>query len=74
MRIIFGENPVNAGVSCIYRGFTQAELAEAVGIKAAYLSQIETGRRRPGRDLLPRLAEALGTDPDDLDTGAIEQA
>lgn len=46
------------------KGFSQKMLAEKVGIRSAYLSQIETGRRSPSPNkLLPKLASALGTLP-----------
>ncbi len=45
-------------------GMTQAALAEAAGISAAYLSSIENERRPPPRDaVIDRLAAALGLGP-----------
>lgn len=41
-------------------GLRQADLARQVGISASYLNLIEHNRRRVGRDLLARLAAALG--------------
>ena len=49
-----------------YRGLTQSTLAKNVGTSAAYLSQIETGRRAGSVKLLRRLADALGVELDDL--------
>ena len=47
-----------------WRGITQEELAEKAGTTKAYISQIETRHRRPGRKLLFRLAEALDVAPE----------
>ena len=47
-----------------WRRMTQEELAEKAGTSKAYISQIETRRRKPGRKLLFRLAEALDVSPD----------
>jgi transcriptional regulator with XRE-family HTH domain len=42
-------------------GLSQAELAKAVGVRQATISDLETGKsRRVELDLLERLAEALG--------------
>jgi transcriptional regulator with XRE-family HTH domain len=41
------------------RHFSQLDLALAAGTSARHLSCIETGKARPGRQLLARLAEAL---------------
>ncbi len=41
-------------------GLRQADLARQVGVSASYLNLIEHNRRRVGRDLLQRLAAALG--------------
>ena len=47
-----------------WRGMRQEELARMVGTSKAYISQIETRHRRPGRKLLFRLAEALDVAPE----------
>ena len=47
-----------------WRGLSQEELAEKAGTSKAYISQIETRHRRPGRKLLFRLAEALDVAPE----------
>lgn len=41
------------------RGFSQMELALSAGISPRHMSFVETGRSRPGRDVVVRLAEAL---------------
>ncbi|MCI8608440.1 MAG: helix-turn-helix transcriptional regulator [Firmicutes bacterium] len=41
------------------KGFTQAQLSEAVDISQGYLSDIESGKELPGRDVLFKLCEAL---------------
>ena len=63
-RILAGEPPLKIWRE--HRGFTQAQLAADVGSSAAYLSQLESGKRRAGRNLVTRLAAALACDPDDL--------
>lgn len=42
------------------RNFSQKDLALNVGVEAAYLSMIEAGKRKPGRDLVERLSKACG--------------
>lgn len=59
-RLLAGENAVK--VYRTYRGLTQKQLAEAAGINAVYLSQIEGGRRTGSARTLAALAEALGVD------------
>jgi len=41
-------------------GFTQAEVAEKAGISVAFLSFLETGRKKGSLDSYNRLAGALG--------------
>jgi len=62
--ILDGENPVKVWRK--YRGLTQQELAEAAGISAAYLSQIETGKRKGKTAVLQAIARALNLDLDDV--------
>lgn len=63
-RLIAGENPIK--VFRKYRGLTQKQLAKQAKTAAAYLSQIETGRRTGSVKLLRRLAGELGVGLDDL--------
>lgn len=63
-RLIDGEHPVK--VFREYRGLTQAQLGDAVGLKQAYVSQIEAGSRIGTVDVLKRIAEALRVDLDDI--------
>ena len=62
--IMDGENPVK--VWRAYRGLTQRQLAEAIGISAAYLSQIETGKRTGKTAVLQAIARALNLALDDV--------
>ncbi len=62
--ILDGVNPIRAWRE--HRGLTQRALAEAAGIAAPYLSQLEAGRRRGTAAVLRRLADALGAQIDDL--------
>lgn len=63
-RLIDGENPVRVWRD--YRGLSGRALAEAVGISAAYLSQIESGQRDGRFETMQRIAEALNVSLDDL--------
>ena len=63
-RLIAGENPIK--VFRQYRGLTQRELAVKVDTSAAYLSQIETGRRGGSIKMLHRVADALDVGLEDL--------
>lgn len=51
-------------------GLAQAELARRVGVSASYLNLIEHNRRGIGRDLLDRVAGALGVSGESLREGA----
>ncbi len=57
-RLEAGENPVKVWRE--YRNITQGALAEAVGTSGTYISQIETGHRRPSGKLLAAIADTLG--------------
>lgn len=63
-RLIESENPVR--VWRRHRGLTGRALAASAGIGAAYLSEIETGRKEGSLAVMKRLAEALSVDLDDL--------
>jgi len=43
-------------------GYTQKQLAGIIGVKAAYVSALERGQRRPGKKILPLLCDALAVD------------
>lgn len=63
-RLLSGQNPVQ--VYRNYRGLTQHQLAETVGINPVYLSQIERGERSGSAKTLAAIARALRVDLDDL--------
>jgi ribosome-binding protein aMBF1 (putative translation factor) len=63
-RMIAGENPIRVWRE--HRGLKMNELAERAGIKAPYLSQIESGKRDGTIDTMRRLADALGVAVDDI--------
>jgi transcriptional regulator with XRE-family HTH domain len=42
------------------------ELASAIGVSAAFLSDVELGRRHPSEKVLKDLARVLGTSVEDL--------
>jgi DNA-binding XRE family transcriptional regulator len=62
--ILDGEHPVRVWRE--YRGMTQRELAEATGISMAYLSQIETGKRKGSTEVLVKISSALHVALDDI--------
>ncbi len=62
--IIDGIHPARAWRE--YRKIKMNELAKMAGISAAYLSQIENGKRNPTIDKLKAIAEALGIEVDML--------
>ncbi len=41
------------------RGWTQVEMAEALGIDRSYLSEIETGKKDPSLTILKTLADGF---------------
>ena len=63
-RLIDGANPIRVWRD--YRGLTQAELAERAQISAAYLSQLEAGKRAGTTEVLGRVASGLQVTVDDL--------
>lgn len=63
-RMLDGENPIRVWRE--HRGMTVKDLAEAAGIAAPYLSQVETGKRDGSVDTLKKIAEALKLTIDDL--------
>nr|WP_321457245.1 helix-turn-helix transcriptional regulator [uncultured Cohaesibacter sp.] len=62
--LLSGENPVK--VYRKYRGITQKQLADSVGVKQEMISQIESGKRKGSIDTVKALADILGVDVDDL--------
>ncbi len=44
-------------------GLSQGDVAVLAGTRQATISDIETGRQRPGDELLGRIAVVLGVDP-----------
>lgn len=47
----------------LHLGMTQAEMAEKMGVAQAYISDLESGRKRPLVDTLALIAEVLRTTP-----------
>lgn len=62
--ILDGENPIKVWRE--FRGLTQQQLAETVGISKPYLSQIETGKRRGTTEVITVIANALNVSVDEL--------
>jgi transcriptional regulator with XRE-family HTH domain len=46
-----------------HRGITQSEMGRMLGHTDVYISQIETGKRRIGLDLLEKIAQSLDVSP-----------
>jgi DNA-binding XRE family transcriptional regulator len=63
-RLVEGENPVRVWRE--HRGQTQQQLANQAGIRTAYLSQIEGGKRTGSARVLASLAKALRIGIEDL--------
>jgi DNA-binding XRE family transcriptional regulator len=63
-RILNGENKIRVWRE--YRGLTIKALAETSGLAAAYLSQIETGKREGTIETFKKIAAALRVDIDDI--------
>lgn len=55
--ILDGENAIKALRE--FRGMSQQELAEKMGISKPYLSQLETSKRKGSLEVLSSLAKAL---------------
>ena len=62
--LVAGENPVR--VWRRHRGLSAKALAEQAGISAAYLSEIEAGKKEGSLASLKAIAGALGVDLDDI--------
>ena len=62
--ILDGANPVKVWRE--HQRLTQRQLAEAAGISAPYLSQIESGKREGTMDVMAAIAKALGLSLDDV--------
>jgi DNA-binding Xre family transcriptional regulator len=62
--LISGQNPIR--VWRRHRGLTLEQLAGEAGLSPAYLSQLETGKRRGTVPVLNRLAQTLGLELGDL--------
>jgi DNA-binding XRE family transcriptional regulator len=63
-RLISGESKVKVWRN--HRGLTARDLAEATGLSAPYISEIEGGRKEGSISAMKKIAEALKVDIDDL--------
>jgi DNA-binding Xre family transcriptional regulator len=66
-RLIDGENPIR--VYRDLRGLSARELADKTGISAAFLSELENGKKEGGVSTLKKIAQALRVTIDDLVDG-----
>jgi ribosome-binding protein aMBF1 (putative translation factor) len=64
-RLMTGEVPVRVWRE--HRGLSARALASRAGVSAAYLSQIETGKKPGSFDAMAKLARALGVAMEDLE-------
>lgn len=71
-RLIDRENPIRVWRD--YRGLSGKDLAAAAGISAAYLSELETGKKEGSIAVYRAIAKALKRDLDDLFWGMDESA
>ena len=55
------------------RGFRQLDIARAVGLGETQVSRIETGRMKPARELVERIARALDVTPEYLTGGPSDE-
>jgi ribosome-binding protein aMBF1 (putative translation factor) len=62
--ILDGANPVRVWRE--RRGVSRKRLAEASGLSTLYLSQVESGKRKPSPEALAAIAKELGLEPDDI--------
>lgn len=54
-------------------GFSRSELAARAGLSYPYVSQLETGLRKPSRKAAAQLADALGIDPLELERSILSE-
>lgn len=57
---------INMKLLRVKKNMTQGELAEKAGVKRMTISYYETGLRYPRREILDKLADALGCDVKDI--------
>lgn len=62
--LLDGVNPVRVWRE--HRGMSRKQLAEAAGISAAYLIQIESGKKKGDPEALGAIAQELGLSFDDI--------
>lgn len=63
-RMLDGENPVRVWRE--FRALSAKDLAAAAGISAAYLSEIESGKKEGSLSALRKIAKALKVDLEDI--------
>lgn len=63
-RLIDGESPIRVWRD--FRGLSAKELAAEAGISAAYISEMETGKKEGSLSVLKAIAKVLRIDLDDL--------
>ncbi|WP_438752632.1 helix-turn-helix domain-containing protein [Pararhizobium sp. O133] len=63
-RLIDGENPIRVWRD--FRGLTGKELANLAGVSAAYISEMETGKKEGSLSVLKAIAKVLRIDLDHL--------
>nr|DAH99651.1 MAG TPA: Helix-turn-helix XRE-family like protein [Caudoviricetes sp.] len=58
--------PLTMRTERLRRGWTQAYVAETVGVTLTAIQKIETGRRKPSYDVLCKLEDLFGLNHRDL--------
>jgi len=58
--------PTKIKIKRIERGITQWELAKMIGIHPTTMSLFETGKIKPSKETLEKIAKILGCSPEEL--------
>lgn len=64
--VLYDGQPESLKTLRLHAGYSQAQLADKIGMKQPNICEFEAGKRKPSADTLMRLADALGTTADVL--------
>ncbi|BBI99196.1 hypothetical protein FGKAn22_08890 [Ferrigenium kumadai] len=62
--VLYEDQPDSLKVLRLRAGYSQAQLAEKVGMKQPNICEFEAGKRKPSADTLKRLSDVLGITAD----------
>jgi DNA-binding XRE family transcriptional regulator len=62
--VLYDGQPDSLKILRLRAGYSQAQLAEKIGMKQPNVCEFEAGKRKPSVDTLMKLADALGTTTD----------